>query len=140
MVDEHAAIDPMYTLRGGADQNAEGYFTTALADPGKLLVVADQDGCVEGYLLASLRAMPPVFQPLTIGLINELVVSLSMRRRGFARALFSFARQWLLRNGATQVEVRTLTGNPNANAFWRSVGFESFAVELRQTLPLATTA
>lgn len=139
MIDEHAVIDSIYRLRTGADPDAATYFSKLISDESKLLIVADEHGRVEGYLVASLRSMPPVFEPQTIGLINELAVSLAVRRRGFGRALFARGREWLTRKGATQIEVRTLIGNPQSNAFWQSVGFQSVAVELRLKTAPGTT-
>ena len=131
MIEEHAIIEPIYTLREGGENEALVHFRNMISDENKLLIVAEDSNQIAGYLAASTRMMPPVFDRQRIGLISELCVSPEVRRQGIGQSLFEHAREWLLRNGIQRIEVRTLIGNQESTAFWMSVGFEPYAAEYR---------
>ena len=131
MVEDHARIDPIYKLREGGENDAIVHFSNMISDENRLLIVAEDSNNVAGYLSASTRMMPPVFEPQRIGLISELCVSPELRRQGIGRLLFEHAREWFLRNGVERIEARTLIANQLSNAFWKSIGFETYSAEYR---------
>jgi GNAT superfamily N-acetyltransferase len=129
MVEEHAMIDPIYTLREGGENEALVHFGNMMSDENRLLIVVEDSNRIAGYLAASTRTMPPVFERQRIGLISELCVSPTMRRHGIGRSLFEHARDWFLQNGIKRIEVRTLIGNQESTAFWKNLGFEAYSAE-----------
>jgi GNAT superfamily N-acetyltransferase len=121
----HARIDRRYEPAGdGAAAFAAHVVRAHLGRAESLaLVAALASGGVVGFLLASQAMRPPVFAERRLGMIHDLMVEPSARRGGIGRALVGACLEWFARRGETQVEVRRHEGNPEAVAFWQSLGF-----------------
>jgi ribosomal protein S18 acetylase RimI-like enzyme len=62
------------------------------------------------------------------GWLYSLGVHPDARRAGLGRALVAHAERALGALGCPKVNLQVLSAKPDANAFWRSVGYESDAV------------
>jgi len=85
-----------------------------LAATGRI-VVAEKDGIVIGYTLATVRGGD--------GSLGRLAVSPSMRRHGVGRALASEAVAWMASQGARGVILSTQEDNEASLALYRGLGF-----------------
>ncbi|MGW7546789.1 GNAT family N-acetyltransferase [Streptomyces sp. NPDC054770] len=97
----------------------------AASDGGAEFLVAEQDSCVVGYLLAV--RMPTLFAGGTILELLELTVAETMRGRGAGSALIRAAQAKA--REAKDIEVTVPTRR--AADFYRTLGFHETAVHLK---------
>ena len=105
------------------------------SDIGLVLVVED-DGRIAGFLLGSQGRRSPVYAVRTVGMIYDLVVHPSHRRKGLGRALVEHAQSAFLASGIDDIQVNYDPKNSEACSFWQSLGYETLLVEAyRSTRP-----
>ncbi len=100
-----------------------------LSDDDCLLVVAQSDGAVVGYLLGFVH--DTFFANGPVCWIEELMVSDDVRRAGVGRSLVAHAEHWASSRDARLVALATRRAEP----FWTAVGYEPSATYLRKLGP-----
>jgi ribosomal protein S18 acetylase RimI-like enzyme len=116
---ERSPVTPAY---------AEAY----LASPTSKALVAEAGGQVVGLLTYSVR--PDLYHAAPTGLIEELVVTKSMRGRGVGSALVDELFCRLTALGCAEVSVTTLPDNATAIEFYKARGLTDEAVLLEKHL------
>lgn len=117
---------------------AEGYrrfFTSQLGAEGVLLLSAELDGRVVGYLYGTVegRDWARLLDPH--GAVHDVFVEAGARRHGVARALLEAARERFAERGLARVVLSSATANDEGQALFRALGYRPTMVEL--TLDLA---
>jgi GNAT superfamily N-acetyltransferase len=97
-------------------------------DPAHLVLVAEEDGRVVGYVNANFR--PQLHHLAPVGTIDELVVDERFRSRGIGERLVAAVLEEGRRRGADTVEVTTHERRERARAFYRRCGFEATSIKL----------
>jgi ribosomal protein S18 acetylase RimI-like enzyme len=132
LVRQHHALDAERFML--VEPIAEGYrrfFTGELRRKGAVILVAeDDDGAILGYAYATLE--PRNWNDLldAAGKLNDVLVDPNARRRGVGRALVRAALDELASRGAPRVVLMTAWRNPNAHAFFESLGFRRTMLEM----------
>ena len=85
-----------------------------------LFLVAEIDGAVVGTLMAGYDGHR--------GSINYVGVRPANRKMGIGRALMSAAEQRLSERGCPKINLQVRTGNLEAVAFYRRLGYQTFEV------------
>lgn len=134
-VDFHADLDARFERREGSKEGFGDHLRSRLDEKGCLLLVAEADGEVVGYLNAELGQYPPCFANRAHGIVEDLAVHPSWQRSGVGAALLERAMAWFSEKGVEAVEARVLTANPLAMAFWRKAGFEPYMQTFRTFVP-----
>jgi GNAT superfamily N-acetyltransferase len=62
------------------------------------------------------------------GYVNSLGVLASHRRRGIGRALMQQTEQWLIKRGATVIELDTLASSPDSVPFYEAIGYRGRSI------------
>jgi GNAT superfamily N-acetyltransferase len=119
----HAAFDPHFALRAGADAEAQRLLEAQLRDPDTVILVVDDAGAVFAFAIACVRVAPPIHDETCRAEITDLYVAPARRRRGCGRSLVDAATRWASGRGAERVEVNVSPRNPEAQAFWRAAGY-----------------
>ncbi|MGD2153714.1 MAG: GNAT family N-acetyltransferase [Gemmatimonadales bacterium] len=130
-LDFHARFDPRFRRREGSEDGFADHLRSRLGDVDFLLLVAEIDGEVEGFLHGELSDYPPCFADRSHGLIYDLAVSPRRQRAGLGTALLENGMAWFSAKGVPTVEGRVLMSNPVAMAFWRKSGFEPYVQTFR---------
>jgi ribosomal protein S18 acetylase RimI-like enzyme len=145
LVRQHHALDAARFLL--VEPIAEGYrrfFTGELRRKGALILVAEDDASEAGD---SVEAVDPILPILgyayatleprnwndlldASGKLNDLFVDARARRRGVGRALALAALAELAARGAPRVVLMTAWRNPDAHAFFESLGFRRTMLEM----------
>jgi ribosomal protein S18 acetylase RimI-like enzyme len=128
----HYAFDPQRFLPPG-DDPAGGYawfLETQLNHADAVVLVAERDGTVVGYVYAGLE--PLCWKELRgpAGFIHDIVVDEAARRSGLARQLLQAAVEWLRARGAPRVMLWTASQNATAKALFDSAGFRKTMIEM----------
>jgi len=147
-----------YSLTEGFDWGA--FCAQRLGAPGHVVLVAERDGEVVGYVYGRSRSpagprragirtwprrmllaigelrrrrKPPPASPARFdgwSIIESLYVVEAERRRGLATRLVEAVREELAAIGVSRIEISVMAANEPAMAFWSSQGFGQFRVHL----------
>ncbi len=94
-----------------------------------LVLVAEADDEIVGYIVGGAGLRAPFFELRDVGMVYDIAVAPSWRRKGVARALveatFDRFRDWDLEH----VQVSFSPDNPAASTFWPELGFTPFLTE-----------
>ena len=85
-------------------------------------LVAPSQGGLVGYIFATIRIVPGASQS-AVGSIEETFVADDHRGGGLAAELCRQAIGALKGRGAERIQLRVLSGNAGARAFWARMGF-----------------
>jgi len=107
-----------------AREHMAAQFSSWLQDDNHLVVVAEEDGrlCV-GYAAGSIVQTTGWQAPEKLGEISDCFVVAPRRRLGIARRLVGRMLDQLFEKGVDQVRLQASAKNPDAIAFWESVGW-----------------
>ncbi len=117
---------------------ASGYrwwFQKQLGEEGVLLLVAEVDGAIAGYLYGTLeeRDWAKLLDPH--GAVHDIHVSAAFRRRGVAQALMNAARTRFQAMGAKQMVLYSASANVEGQTLFKKLGFRPTMVEMTLDLP-----
>ena len=132
----HYAFDPARVMEGGADAE-EGYawfLGTQIEQPDSLVLVAEADGEIAGYLYAGIE--PRNWKELReeAGFIHDVLVDESRRGRGIAQALMEEAAAWCRERGVPRVLLWTAARNTRAQQLFERLGFRGTMIEMTREL------
>jgi ribosomal protein S18 acetylase RimI-like enzyme len=128
----HYAFDSRRFLPPG-DAPEEGYawfLETQLRQPDAVILVAERDGHVVGYVYAGLEPLSWKELRGPAGFIHDIVVDEHSRHRGVARELLDAAVVWLREHGAPRVMLWTATPNARAHRLFQAAGFRQTMTEM----------
>jgi len=103
--------------------------------PDTVLLVAEVDGAVAGYLYGGLEDRDWARLLDAHGAIHDLFVDGRFRRRGVASALMRAGIEALKQKGAKQVVLSSATPNAEAQALFERLGFRRTMVEMTLDSP-----
>lgn len=132
LVRSHHAFDPERFLAPGDDVE-EGYawfLGSQLLEPDVLVLVAEREGTVVGYVYAALE--PRSWKELrdAAGFIHDVVVDESARSQGIGRRLVDAAVVGLVERGAPRILLWTAQRNDGAQRLFERLGFRRTMVEM----------
>ena len=133
----HADHLPDLFKPGSADTLTSATFNDWLAQPDGLLMVAEEDGRVVGYVQGELAARDETTYrlPRRSLYVNQLCVACASERRGHGRRLLATAVEHARRFGLTAVELDTWAFNSTARRFFEVEGFRESIIRLARELP-----
>jgi ribosomal protein S18 acetylase RimI-like enzyme len=110
LLEQHAALDPVFGLRPGAAGVLESELARAIEDADRALLVSD-GAEITGFCAAQVQRGPTLVAESHRVEITEIVVATGARRRGHGRALAEAALAWARERGASRIEVRVAARN-----------------------------
>lgn len=102
---------------------------------GSLVLVAERQGAVVGYVFAQIEGPDYMALRGPAGVIHDLFVDPSHRGRGAGRALLDAAFSWIAENGSPRVVLSTAYANEAAQRLFKSMGLRFTMVEMTLDLP-----
>lgn len=138
----HHAFDRDRFMEGGEDAEA-GYawfLGTQLDRDDSLVLVADVNGAVAGYLYAGIE--PRNWKELReeAGFVHDVLVDETHRGAGLAQALMDEAVLWCRSRGVPRVILWTAARNGRAQQLFERLGFRPTMVEMTRELEPPATA
>lgn len=112
------------------------YIESLLRGGGTGLLVADDGGRTVGHVIVALREPPafPVFKRQRWGVIDDLAVAHSHRRRGIGTRLLRAGEAWLQAAGAQLYDLNVYAFNVEARAFYEAVGYAPLLTRMQKRL------
>ena len=128
LMKEHSAIDPRFQIAGDALKKYSRHLQEMIrAKDGRVLVAEAKDNSrLIGFLMGEIQPRPPISLPGIYGFISDLYVCPDWRRQGVAQSLFLDMSRWFQSRKATAIELYAAEANPEAVAFWHSMGLKPF--------------
>lgn len=129
--DADAVLPLAVELATSARPTPEGFaamYRTILTDPRCLLLVAETEGRVVGYLSASVRAT--FHADGLVAWVDEIVVEPAGRGHGTGAALMRSVEAWARSTGARTVSLATR----RAGAFYEALGYTGSATYYKKPL------
>jgi GNAT superfamily N-acetyltransferase len=127
----HHEFDPQRFLSTEHPEDGYGRFLVSqLDDAESVVLVADVDGQVLGYVFAALEPMSWKELRAACGFVHDVYVDESARRAGIAAMLMRAAIEWLEAHGAPRVVLQSASRNPGAQRLFESLGFRPTMVEM----------
>jgi ribosomal protein S18 acetylase RimI-like enzyme len=132
----HYTFDPQRFMAPGPNLE-EGYawfLGSQLKDEDAIVLVAERNGLVVGYVYAGLE--PQSWKELreSAGFIHDIVVDDANRRTGVATTLIEAATDWLRERGAPRVLLWTAQQNAVALSLFSRLGFRRTMIEMTREL------
>jgi GNAT superfamily N-acetyltransferase len=116
-----------------AKQHGQGYFASLVEAPAYLVLVAEADDTVVGYLAGSISE-PGELRTVRSAELESMCVAPSWRGRGVGEALARGFLEWAKERGAIWATVTAYAANAGARAFYERLGFASHTVTLGRRL------
>jgi ribosomal protein S18 acetylase RimI-like enzyme len=127
--------DPaLYELHPEAEQRFRRWIGEMAQDPRSMLLVAEEQGRIVGFLTATIEQDPPIYLRTEFALVREWWVEPEFRRRGAGEALIELAAAELAAAGIGQIRVRTGAPDDGARALLAQCGFRDGAREMVREL------
>jgi len=120
----HVSLDPLFTLRPGAELEVERLIAELFGDPDAAIFVWEAPDDLLGFCAVRIDRAPPILRETRRAEITDLGVSAAARRGGIGRELAAAAFAWAKDRGIARLEVRVAARNREGQAFWRSLGFD----------------
>jgi ribosomal protein S18 acetylase RimI-like enzyme len=106
------------------------YLVSQIAVPDSLVLVAEDEGAVIGYLYADVEGTSWKDLRGPCGYVHDVYVDAPSRHRGAGRALLRAAIEWIQSKGRTQIVLYTKTGNDHAQHLFAALGFRPTMIEM----------
>ncbi len=106
------------------------WLTAQARDARSVFLVAEADGRVVAFLIATVERTAPIYRLSEYGLIRDLWVDHGRRAQGIGRRMVRTAIDSFAAQGVTQLRLETAFANDTARAFFASLGFRISATEM----------
>jgi GNAT superfamily N-acetyltransferase len=136
-VDElHRLNVPWLFCKPSTEPRSQAFFEQLLCSDDAAVFVADVAGHIVGVANALIRPSPgfALFITQRWGVLDNIAVSKSWRRRGVGTALTRSAEQWVRARGAKWIELGVYEFNADARSFYQTLGYCPVSTKLRKPL------
>jgi ribosomal protein S18 acetylase RimI-like enzyme len=120
-----------------ADDGAVHYKATLekwMEKEGYFVYVAEEDGCLLGYMAGWLVTQSPVFKYREKIYINDLWVELIGRRRGVGKQLMDMAEKLAKEKNIEFIDLSVAYANENSLEFYKANGFKPAYYRMVKTI------
>lgn len=132
----HHAFDPQRFLAPGphAEAGYASFLASQLGNDDAIVLVAELDGRIVGYVFACLEPMSWKELRGPAGYIHDVLVDDGARDAGAGTALVEAAIAWLRERGAPRVVLGTADRNAGAQRLFERLGFRRTMIEMTREL------
>jgi ribosomal protein S18 acetylase RimI-like enzyme len=121
-------------IRPATADDVEGFLGTQLHETDALVLVAEREDRVVGYVWAGLEPLSWKELRDAAGFIHDVAVEERERKAGVATALVEAAVEWLRAHGAPRVMLWSAHSNDQAQRLFERLGFRRTMVEMTREL------
>ena len=138
---ERAAVDPaLFALRPDAPERFRRWAGPALEDPRHALLVAEEDGAVIGFLLATVEQDLPVFVHDEYAVIRAMWVDPRHRGKGVAGQMLELAARECRQYGLRQLRAGAAVGREIEKHVLKKARFRAAGITFLRDLRPARSA
>lgn len=132
----HRQAAPWLFMKPEREPRPPGHFESRVQAGSAAVLVADDGDSVVGHIIMAVREPPPfpVFKRQRLGVIDDLAVLHTHRRRGIGTKLLRAGEEWLISAGASVLELNVYEFNVEARAFYEAVGYAPLLTRMQKPL------
>ena len=130
----HRYDPPRFLLIEPVEDGYQWFFTREIKRRGAIILVAEDAGRIIGYAYGTMEGRNWNDLLDACGKLNDLFVDPTARRQGTGRALVKGMFAELRGKGAPRVVLLSAWKNPEAHAFFESLGFRRTMLEMTAEL------
>jgi len=130
----HRYDPPRFLLIEPVEDGYQWFFTREIKRRGAIILVAEDAGRIIGYAYGTMEGRNWNDLLDACGKLNDLFVDPTARRQGTGRALVKAMFSELRGKGAPRVVLLSAWKNPEAHAFFESLGFRRTMLEMTAEL------
>jgi ribosomal protein S18 acetylase RimI-like enzyme len=132
LVQEHHDFDDRRFLapRSRTPADYASFLGSRLDDPDAIVLVAENDHLVIGYVFAAVEGYDYVSLRGPAGILHDLIVDPDYRGQGIGRLLLDAAMARLRSNGAPRIVLSTAARNEAAQRLFGRLGFRPTMLEM----------
>jgi ribosomal protein S18 acetylase RimI-like enzyme len=93
-----------------------------------LILIAEEDNVILGYLLASKIDRLEMFNIKNIGLIIDIFIKENNRKKGIGELLVKESFNWFKKENIKIIEISITPENKSALKFWDNLNFKDFSI------------
>jgi ribosomal protein S18 acetylase RimI-like enzyme len=136
LVQVHYEFDSLRFMRPsrGTPAGYASFLGSQLDDPDVILLVAERDDEVIGYVYAAMEGRDYMSLRDSAGVLHDIIVDPTSRRSGAGRQLLVEALAVLKSRGAPRVVLSTAARNEPAQRLFASMGFRDTMIEMTREL------
>jgi len=132
LMEEHVqAGDHYLAIAPGASGKWVRYIKKMLRQGKSILLVAEDNEKIVGYIFGYIKDGPPIFREKCAGYISDMYVLPTLRKRGVGQQLLHQALDFFRAAGLEACELHASVWNAGALEFYRRLGFKDVMVKLR---------
>jgi ribosomal protein S18 acetylase RimI-like enzyme len=129
---ENSTYDPDLKKDWAQSESGEKYFRELATDSDSCCFVAEDDGCLVGYVAASPKEF--TYRNSKYLEIDNIGVIPSYREQGVAKHLIEEVTSWAKRKGYEKLYVNSYVKNTVAIEFYKHYGFDAIDVSLEKRI------
>lgn len=127
--------DRMPPMKEDAPDFVRGYYNkTIRSKNGLIVVLADDEGRIQGYMLSRIEKNIPVFEKDHIGHIVSIYLEDPFRGKGYSSKMYEMTNEWFRSKGIIEVIIEVFTYNPHAHSVYENWGFDDVHIMMRKNL------
>lgn len=126
LMDFHRERDPHFVTASDGQAQFKEFIAGHIAADTSCVLIAESDGDLAGYCLATMAKYPPVFESRDYGAVFDLAVTARCRRTGIGEKMYRAAEAWFAEHGVHRIEIRVMVANEISTAFWKKMGFQPY--------------
>jgi ribosomal protein S18 acetylase RimI-like enzyme len=126
----HSKFDSLYNMKENSLSFLRKLQFIRKLSPNKLLLVAEIDGEIVGFISAIITNRPPIFMENKIGGIDAAYIKKEFQRRGIGKELTDETFSWLKNKGVKYIEISVHEKNLQGIGAWNKYGFKPFAQKM----------
>lgn len=130
MRQHHAADERRFIQVEHPEAGYGRYLVSVLSDPETLVLVAEDEGAVVGYLYGDVEGTSWKDLRGPCGYVHDIYVAEPNRHHGAGQALMRAAIEWFRSKGRTQIVLYTKTRNEHAQHLFSGQGFRPTMIEM----------
>jgi len=121
----NAEIEPFDTSGDKVLTQVETHLRNKIMSEDSLVLVAIDQKLV-GYSISQITQRPPFFREKTLGVIFDMAITSSYRRKGIGKEILDRIKTWFKKHDIPRIEISVVTKNTIRNSFWREQGFKDY--------------
>ena len=124
LVDHHKNFDRGYSeFVPDVEKVQAEFYARTIRSRRSVMLVAEEDGAIIGFLFGSIASRPPVFKIQKHAFIGDILVTAKHRRMGIGKLLVDEFESWAKGQGAEFMTLAVYPENGAGMAFWEDMGF-----------------
>lgn len=126
--------DLLQDFRDDAPEIVKGYIKRNIGSPRGLVLVLEDEDCLQGYMLSRIDRNIPVFKNEWAGYVSDIYLEEKYRGKGSGTKMWKLTLDWFKEKGVKEISIKVLHYNPDAFNSYKKWGFRHVMNEMRVDL------